>query len=62
MVYNPQKTQLFIEAKKLGCAAKTGLGMLVHQGAQALEIWTEQKIDAHIMHNASENILSNQAS
>jgi shikimate dehydrogenase len=61
MVYNPQKTQLFIEAKKLGCAAKTGLGMLVHQGAQALEIWTEQKIDAQIMHNAGENTLYNQA-
>ena len=61
MVYNPQKTQLFIEAKKLGCAAKTGLGMLVHQGAQALEIWTEQKVDAQIMHNAGENTLYNQA-
>jgi shikimate 5-dehydrogenase len=35
--------------------------MLVHQGAQALEIWTEQKIDAQIMHNAGENTLYNQA-
>lgn len=62
MIYNPQKTQLFIEAKKLGCAAETGLGMLVHQGAKALEIWTEQKVDAQIMRKASENALYNQAS
>jgi len=60
MVYNPQETQLCIEAKKLGCAVKTGLGMLVNQGAKALEIWTEQTIDAQIMHNAGEKALNNQ--
>ena len=60
MVYNPQETQLCIEAKKLGCVVKTGLGMLVHQGAKALEIWTEQTIDAQIMHNAGEKALNNQ--
>lgn len=60
MVYNPQVTQLCIEAEKLGCAVKTGLGMLVNQGAKALEIWTEQTIDAQIMHNAGEKALNNQ--
>ena len=49
MVYNPQATQLFIEAQKYGCAVKTGLGMLVHQGAKALEIWTGKEVDAQVM-------------
>ena len=59
MVYNPQETALSIEAQKLGCAVETGLGMLVHQGARALEIWTEQKIDADIMYRAGVNALTN---
>lgn len=59
MVYNPKETQLFIEAKKLGCSVATGLGMLVHQGAKALEIWTGERIDAQIMYKAGENALYN---
>ena len=60
MVYNPQETQLFIEAEKHGCSVKTGLGMLVHQGAKALEIWTGKKVDAQIMHKIAEKALENQ--
>ena len=60
MVYNPQETQLFIEAQKHGCAVRTGLGMLVHQGAKALEIWTGKEIDAQIMHKVAEQALENQ--
>lgn len=60
MVYNPQETQLYIEAQKLGCAVKTGLSMLVHQGAKALEIWTGQKIDDQIMQKAAQNALYHQ--
>ena len=60
MVYNPQETKLSIEAEKLGCSVKTGLGMLVHQGARALEIWTQRKIGAQIMLNACEKALNNQ--
>ena len=60
MVYNPQETQLFIEAQRLGCAVKTGLSMLVHQGAKALEIWTGRQIDAQIMDKAGERALYHQ--
>ena len=40
MVYNPAQTLLLREAKSLGIPHANGLGMLVHQGAKALEIWT----------------------
>ena len=60
MVYNPLKTQLFIEAQKHGFAVKTGLCMLVHQGAKALEIWTDKDVDAEIMKKVAEQALENQ--
>ena len=60
MVYNPRKTKLFIEAQKHGCAVKTGLGMLVNQGAKALEIWTGKEVDAQIMYEVAEKALENQ--
>ncbi|MGH7995156.1 MAG: shikimate dehydrogenase family protein [Opitutaceae bacterium] len=40
MIYNPPETALIREAKALGVPASSGLGMLAHQGAKALEIWT----------------------
>jgi shikimate dehydrogenase len=40
MIYNPRQTPLLAEAARLGIRGANGLGMLVHQGAKALEIWT----------------------
>jgi shikimate dehydrogenase len=40
MVYNPPSTRLLEQARALGLPCANGLGMLVHQGAKALEIWT----------------------
>jgi shikimate dehydrogenase len=40
MIYNPPLTGLLREARARGIACANGLGMLVHQGAKALEIWT----------------------
>lgn len=40
MVYNPPETRLLARARALGLPAANGLGMLVHQGAKSLEIWT----------------------
>ena len=40
MIYNPPLTRLLIQARELGIPCANGLGMLVHQGAKALEIWT----------------------
>jgi shikimate dehydrogenase len=40
MIYNPPATRLLQQARALGLPSANGIGMLVHQGAKALEIWT----------------------
>jgi shikimate dehydrogenase len=40
MIYNPPITGLLRAAAALGLPTSNGLGMLVHQGAKALEIWS----------------------
>jgi shikimate dehydrogenase len=40
MIYRPAETALLREAKSLGCRCANGVGMLLHQGARALELWT----------------------
>jgi len=40
MIYNPPVTRLLQQARSLGLPCANGIGMLVHQGAKALEIWT----------------------
>ncbi len=40
MIYNPPETRLLRQAAFLGIPHANGLGMLVHQGARALEIWS----------------------
>jgi len=39
IVYNPVKTKLLSTAEEKGCRTIDGVGMLVHQGAEALRIW-----------------------
>jgi len=39
IVYNPLETKLRREAKARGLKTVSGVGMLVHQGAEALRIW-----------------------
>lgn len=43
IVYNPIKTELINKAIKYNKQYKTGIDMLVYQGAKAFEIWTGQK-------------------
>ena len=40
MIYRPAETALLKAAKAAGCRAANGLGMLLFQGATALELWT----------------------
>ena len=40
MIYRPAETPLLKAAKTAGCRTANGLGMLLYQGAKALEIWT----------------------
>lgn len=58
MVYNPPVTPLIQAAHDLGLVAANGLTMLVHQGARALEIWTEQAVRADIMLQACQEALA----
>jgi shikimate dehydrogenase len=41
MIYNPPRTGLLRQAEALGLPCANGLAMLVHQGAKALEIWSD---------------------
>jgi shikimate dehydrogenase len=40
LVYNPQDTLFLTQARAAGAERVDGLGMLVHQGAAAFEMWT----------------------
>lgn len=40
MIYQPAETPLLARARAAGCRTANGLGMLLYQGARALEIWT----------------------
>lgn len=49
LVYNPRQTRLMQQAQQAGCGAANGLGMLVHQGADAFTLWTGQAPDVELM-------------
>jgi shikimate dehydrogenase len=40
MIYRPAETPFLTAARAAGCRTTNGLGMLLHQGARALEIWS----------------------
>lgn len=42
MIYRPAETPFLKAAKTAGCRTANGLGMLLYQGAKALEIWSGQ--------------------
>lgn len=52
MVYRPAETPLLAAAAEAGCKTANGLGMLLHQGAKALEIWTGQAAPLDVMRAA----------
>ena len=54
MVYRPAETKLLTAAKAAGCHTANGLGMLLHQGAKAFEIWTSQPAPVAVMRRALE--------
>jgi shikimate dehydrogenase len=57
MIYRPAETALLAAAKKSGCQTANGLGMLLHQGAKAFEIWTGKPAPLDVMRRAlAENI------
>jgi shikimate dehydrogenase len=57
MIYRPAETPLLAMARAAGCQTANGLGMLLHQGARALEIWTGQPAPLDVMRQAlAENL------
>jgi len=54
MVYKPAETKLLAAAKAAGCRTANGVGMLVHQGAKAFEIWTGKSAPVDVMRRAVE--------
>jgi len=54
MIYRPAETKLLKAAKKAGCKTANGLGMLLHQGAKAFEIWTGKRAPVDVMRRALE--------
>ncbi len=54
MIYQPAETKLLAAAKAAGCKTANGIGMLVHQGAKAFEIWTGQPAPLEVMRRAAE--------
>lgn len=49
LIYNPLETRLLREIRARGARGTHGAGMLAHQGAQALELWTGKPAPAGLM-------------
>ena len=54
MIYRPAETPLLRSAQAAGCRVANGLGMLLYQGAKALELWTGQEAPLSEMRRALE--------
>lgn len=52
LIYNPKETKLLKLAREKGAKVSNGLGMLLHQGVLAFEIWTAQEAPVDIMRTA----------
>ena len=52
MVYRPARTALLESAEEARCRSANGLGMLLHQGARAFELWTGQPAPTEVMREA----------
>lgn len=54
MIYRPAETRFLALAKAGGSRVANGIGMLLYQGAKALEIWTGQSAPVEVMRRALE--------
>ena len=57
LAYNPPFTPFLKMASQAGCKTMNGVGMLLHQGAQAFRIWLGQEAPLSIMRAALEQVL-----
>ena len=54
MIYRPVRTPLLAAAKNAGCRTANGIGMLLYQGAKALELWSGRPAPVELMRRALE--------
>jgi shikimate dehydrogenase len=54
LVYRPAETPLLRAARAAGCRTANGLGMLLYQGAKALELWSGRPAPLAVMRRALE--------
>jgi shikimate dehydrogenase len=54
MIYRPAETAFLRAAKSAGSRVSNGLGMLLYQGAKALEIWSGKTAPVDVMRKALE--------
>lgn len=52
MIYRPAETPFLAEARRQGCRVANGLGMLLYQGARALELWSGRPAPVEVMRSA----------
>jgi len=57
LIYNPEVTPFLKSMKSKGWKTLGGLGMLLHQGAQAFQLWTGKKAPVKQMRTALEQSL-----
>ncbi len=58
LVYRPRQTRFLREAAQRGVRVLGGLGMLVHQAAATIEIFTGLNPEADLLRRAAEQVLS----
>lgn len=57
LIYNPLETRLLREAGEAGCKVRSGVGMLVRQGAEQFRIWTGKEPPVELMREVVESEL-----
>lgn len=55
VIYNPRQTLLLKQAQENGCQTINGLDMLLYQGAEAFNLWTNQKMPVEKVKTIIEN-------
>ena len=58
LIYTPRLTPFLRQARACGAQTIGGLGMLVHQGAQALTLWTGREAPVDVMERAARRALA----
>jgi shikimate dehydrogenase len=59
LIYHVAETPWMAAAVQAGAKTANGLGMLLHQGAEAFTIWTQREAPVNVMRRALENALYN---